>query len=179
MSWGSKQIAGVVYDLSHLDGFVMDVAPKAPEAPTYKVKVSFGFHTFTRDLEDTDTPDLHFRHGSETRCFCTDRHAHSLNLPDMIRYAAAGRVYFSERENFLVVESLPGTNAPYVAFFNIEKATKLDGYDAAMFITSAHPRPGLPERLPAVTFRTLVDYRVQGKELTRPEPRKVVIVKRK
>lgn len=60
----------------------------------------------------------------------------------MIRYAAGGRVYFSERENFLVVESVQGANAPYVPFFNIEKAKQADGYDAAMFVTSAHTSPG-------------------------------------
>lgn len=179
MRWGTKTIAGVDYDLGHLDGFDMSVTPKVEAARTYVVRVSFGCHTFTRDLTDADTPDLHFRHENELRCFCTDRYGYSLDLPDMIRYAAGGRVYFSERENFLVVESVRGANAPYVAFFNIEKAKKADGYDAAMFVTSAHTRPGLPDKLPAVTFRTLVDYRVQGKKLTRPEPRKVIAVKRK
>jgi hypothetical protein len=179
MSWGTKRIAGVDYDLTHLDSFVLEVVPLAQTVPTYKVRVSFGCHTFTRDLTDGDTPDLHFNHDGENRCFCTERYKHSLDLPEMIRYAANGRVYFSERENFLVVETATGSNAPYVAFFNVEKAKKIDGYDAAMFVTSAHPRPGLPERLPAITFRTLIDYRVQGKRLKRPEPRKVVAVKRK
>jgi hypothetical protein len=89
------------------------------------------------------------------------------------------RAYFSERAEFLVVEGLPGTNAPYVAFFNVERAKRRDGFDAAMFVTSAHPKPNLPEKLSAVTFRTLIDYRVQGKLLKRPPPRRVVIVKRK
>ena len=68
--------------------------------------------------------------------------------------------------DFLVVESVPGSNAPYAVFFNVEKAKRLDGYDAAMFVTSAHPKPNLPNRLPAVTFRTLVDHKVQGKALS-------------
>ena len=179
MSWGNKQIAGVVYDLTHLDGFVMGVTPTPDGAKTYRVRVTFGCHTFTRKRKDEDTPDLHFDHEDEQRSFCTERYQHSLGLPDMILYAANGRAYFSEREEFLVVAGLPGTNAPYVAFFKIERAKKHDGYDAAMFVTSAHPKPNLPERLPAVTFRTLVDYRVQGKKLSRPAPRRVMIVKRK
>ena len=44
----------------------------------------------------------------------------------MIEYASKGRVYFSARADFLVVESLPGVNAPYVIFFNVEKAKKID-----------------------------------------------------
>ena len=179
MSWGSKRIAGVVYDLSHLDAFVMDVTPAVAGAATYKVRVTFGCHTFTRKRLEADTPDLHFDHEGEKRSFCTERHKHSLDLPDLILYAAKGRVYFSEKADFLIVESRPGTNAPYVVFFNVEKAKKLDGYDAAMFVTSAHPKPNLPTKLPAVTFRTLIDYRVQGKKLKRPPPRMVVMIKRK
>ena len=96
----------------------------------------------------------------------------------MIKYAARGRAYFAERSNFLIVEHLGMNNAPYVAYFNLEKANDRR-YHAVMFVTSAHLRPALPEKLPAVTFATLVDYRVQGKTLTRPEPRKIVVTKRK
>ena len=178
--WGRKQIAGVVYDRTHLDPFIMDVTPKAQGAVTYKVRVSFGCHTFTRELLDGDTPDLHFHDGEERRCFCVNRHRFSGSITQHdSRYAANGRVYFSERANFLVVENVDGANAPYVAFFKIEKATKIDGYDAAMFVTSAHLKPALPSKLPAVTFSTVVDYTVRNKQLTRPEPRKIVPVKRK
>lgn len=177
--WGSKRIRGEVYDLTHLDPFPLHVQPKAAGGPSYTVRVSFGCHTFTRELTPTDTPDLRFRHANEVRCFCTERHKCSLELPDMIRYAAQGRAYFSERANFLVVETLDGFNAPYVAFFNVEKAHRGDAYDAVMFVTSAHLRPALPNRLPAVTFATLIDYTVQGKKLTRPEPHRIVPVKRK
>ena len=179
MTWGSKRIEGVDYDLTHLDGLALTVTPASEGAPTYTVRVTFGFHTFTRKRLAADTPDLHLKHNDEERSFCTERYQCSLGLPDMIEYAAQGRAYFSERAEFLVVDGLPGMNAPYVAFFNIEKAKKRDGYDAAMFVTSAHPKPNLPDKLSAVTFRTLVAYRVQGKKLTRPPPRTVVIPKRK
>jgi hypothetical protein len=144
--WGKKRIAGKEYDLSHLDPFLLPVTPKAAGARTYTVRVSFGCHTFTRDLTSDDKPDLHFRNGREVRCFCFDRHRLSLELPEMIRYAAQGRVYFSAQANFLVVESLSEENAPYVAFFSVERA-KGDGYDAAMFVTTAHLKPALPDKL--------------------------------
>lgn len=179
MRWGKKQISGVIYDLTHLDPFLMDVTPKAKKAPTYKVRVSFGCHTFTREVTPQDKPDLHFHAGNELRCFCTERHKLSLELPDMIRYAANGRVYFSERATFLVIESVPGANAPYVAFFNAEKAKKHDGYDVAMFVTSAYVKPKLPNKLPAVTLSTLIDYRFKGMPMKRPEPRKIVLIRRK
>ena len=97
----------------------------------------------------------------------------------MIKYAVKGRAYFGEKSNFLIVESLSQRNAPYVAFFDIEKATKLDGVDAVMFVTSAHLRPKLPDRLPSVSFATIVDCRIQGKTLKRPEPRRIIVQKRK
>lgn len=179
MRWGKKRIAGKDYDLGHLDPFTLKVTPKVEGADTYVVRTTFGFHTFTRDLTEEDKPDLHITHQGEKRCFCTDRYDLSRELPDLIRYASGGRVYFSQRANFLIVESLADKNAPYVAFFRIEKAKKADGYDVAMFVTSAHLRPALPDRLPAITFATLVDYTYQQKALTRPVARIIIPVKRK
>lgn len=179
MEWRPKQIEGQIFDFGHLDSFTFQVKPKDATAPTYNVRVSFGFHCFTRDIKPEDSPDLHMTHGKERRCFCHERYALSKELADMIKYAANGRAYFGDKANFLIVESLSEQNAPYVAFFDVEKAKKADGFDAAMFVTSAHLRPALPDRLGAVSFATLVDYRIQGKPLKRPEPRKVIAQKRK
>lgn len=166
-SWGSKVIAGVVYDLSHLDPFDMKVTPKAEGSPTFSVRVSFGCHTFTRDLLPTDKPDLFFRDGTEKRAFCTIRHGLSAGLPAMIQNAAGGRAFFSERREFLVLDA-EAQGGPYVAFFNMERARN-KSHDAAMFVTSAHCRPGLPKRLPAVTFATLVAAAAVGRKIRRPD----------
>jgi hypothetical protein len=180
VEWRPKQIAGKLYDLSHIHPFKLEVTPKAQGAPFYAVRVTFGFHCFTRGLEQDDPPDVRMRHNGELRCFCFERYGLSKELPGMIQYAAKGRAYFGEKyPNFLIVESMTQQNAPYVAFFNIERAQTLEGYDAAMFVTSAHLRPKLPDRLPAISFATLVDHRVQGKTIRRPEPRKIIVVKRK
>lgn len=178
-SFGKKRIAGVDYDLSHLDSFKLEVTPKGDDAPTYTMRVSFGFHCFTRNIEPEDSPDLHMKHEKEKRCFCFERYKLSKELADMIKYAVGGRAYFGEKANFLIVESLLQQNAPYVAFFDVERAKKSDGVDAVMFVTSAHLRPALPDRLPAVSFATVVDYRIRGKDLKRPEPRKIIVQKRK
>jgi hypothetical protein len=179
VEWRPKQIGGKLFDLSHIHPFKLEVTPKAQGAPTYALKVTFGFHCFTRSLEQHHSPDLHMRHGNERRCFCFERYGLSKELPAMIQYCAKGRAYFGDKSpNFLIVESLTRHNAPYVAFFNIERAQTLDGYDGAMFVTSAHLRPRLPDRLPAISFATLVDYKIQGKAIKRPEPRKIIVVKR-
>jgi hypothetical protein len=179
VEWKPKKIAGKIYDLSHLHDFKLEVKPKAKDAPTYIVRVSFGFHCFTRDLTDADAPDLHMVHDGEKRCFCFDRYELSKELVDAIKYAANGRAYFTQRANFLIIESLSQQNAPYVIFFDIEKAKKADGHHAAMFVTSAHLRPDLPDKLPPVTFATIVDYKIQGKQLKRPEARRIIAQKRK
>jgi hypothetical protein len=169
--WGKKQIAGVVYDLTHLDSFDMDVTPAHAGAQTYKVRVDFGAHTFTRDLLDTDTPDFHIQDGGQVRCFCPQRHAMSIFLPGIIRAASTGKAYFgNRRENFLLVEKLDGLNAPYVVAFNMTKA-KAANADAIMFVVSAHDRPALPTNLPVIGMGTLVSLTVQGKPVIRPSKR--------
>jgi hypothetical protein len=157
----------------------LEVTPKAQDASTFAIRVIFGFHCFTRSLKEDYPPDLHMRHGNELRCFCFERYGLSKELVGMIQYAANGRVYFGEKSNFLIVESLTRHNAPYAAFFDIEPVKRSDGYDAAMFVTSAHLRPSLPDKLPAISFATLVDYRVRGKQIKRPPPRTIIVVKRK
>jgi hypothetical protein len=179
VEWKPQKIEGKLYDLSHLHPFRLEVKPKGEDAPTYVVRVTFGFHCFTRDLNGEDTPDLHVVHDGEKRCFCFARYELSRELIEAIKYAANGRAYFTQRTNFLILESLSQHNAPYAIFFDVEKAKKADGYDAAMFVTSAHLRPDLPEKLPPVTFATIVDYRIQAKKLKRPEPRRVIVQKRK
>jgi len=179
VEWKPKKIAGTLYDLGHLHPFKMEVSPKGEGAQTYIVRVTFGLHCFTRDIKDEDAPDLHVTHDGERRCFCFDRYELSKELVEAIKYAAKGRAYFTERTNFLILESLTQHNAPYAIFFDVDKAKKVDGYDAAMFVTSAHLRPNLPEKLPPITFATIVGYKVQGKQLKRSEPRRVAVQKRK
>jgi hypothetical protein len=171
MSWGKKQIAGVVYDLGHLDPFLMDVTPKAPGAPTYAVRVSFGLHTFTRELLSSDPPDHHMTDGAggtDVRCFCPVRHQCSVHLPAIVQKAASGKAHFSEGKNFLLVRNLPGMNGPYAIFFDVEKA-KSKKFQAAMFVSSAYVKPNLPLNLPTITVATIVSRRVQGLPIIRPK----------
>jgi hypothetical protein len=166
--WGKKQIAGVVYDLTHLDPFDVEVNPGHAGAQTYKVRVDFGAHTFTRNLLDTDTPDFHIQDGGQVRCFCPQRHAMSIFLPDIIRASFVGKAYFGNRhENFLLIEKLDGLNAPYVVAFKLTKA-KAASADAIMFVVSAHDRPALSTNLPVIRMGTLVSLTVQGKPIIRP-----------
>ena len=170
MAWGSKRIAGVTYDLKHLDPYVINVTPTVAEAPTYRVGVMFGCHTFTRDLTAADKPDLHFKNGGETRCFCVDRHALSLGLPTLVSGAAVAgqRAFFTElRHNFLLLDGSYGAAGPYVVIFKLERARK-PHLDVAMFVVSAYLKPNLPPKLPATTFATLIATVAAGKTIQVP-----------
>ncbi|OXE36549.1 MAG: hypothetical protein CGW95_06920 [Phenylobacterium zucineum] len=116
MSWGKKTFGGVEYDLDHLEPFTLNVTPKGDAAPTFKVLVSFGHHTFTREFNDQDPVEMKFTHNGDERCFCNDRYGHSLFLPGIVTSHAAGRAYFSQKRNYLLVENLPGVVGPYVVF---------------------------------------------------------------
>jgi hypothetical protein len=168
-TWPDLMINGDLYGLSHLQSFTVNVTPKAPDAPTFKVYVSFGYHTFTRTPEASDGALFRITHEGEERCFCHKRHGHSLHLPAIVRGCVNGKVYFSERQNYLIVENLPGVNGPYAVFFNVEKAKSRD-FDAAMFVVSAYEKPDLPplRRLDSITFPTLISKTSSGLQVKRP-----------
>ncbi len=161
MTWPTLTIAGNDYDFPHLTPFVMAVTPKAKDAPTFQVLVTFGSHTFTKDWTGNDPLDHQIPDGSGFRCFCPLRYGCSKELPRIIAYAAKGRAFFSEGRNMLLIEHLPGLTGPYAVFFNLEKA-KEKGLDAVMFVVSAYEKLALPDRLPAMTFATLVSTVVGG-----------------
>src|SRR6185503_13627144 len=129
--------------------------------PTFKVFVSFGFHTFTRKWEHDDKPAYRYAHGGEQRCFCPIRYGHSLHLPSIIHKGLDGKAYFSQTRNFLLIENLAGMNGPYAVFFNVERA-KSNEFDVAMFVVSAYEKPELPLRLPKITFATLISKTAAG-----------------
>jgi hypothetical protein len=159
VSWGSFDYEGQACDLTHLDPFRITVTPKAVEAFTWTVRVSFSHHTFTRELRDGDKPEHEFAMGTDVRCFCAERYPLSHNLPGIITANANGKAYFTQGRNFMFVEALPGLkDGPYAIFFNIERAKKLAGVDAVMFVASAYEKPGLPPKsaLKAITMATLV-----------------------
>jgi hypothetical protein len=166
--WHDISIEGTDYDLSHLHPFTVKVTPKADGAPTFKVYVSFGSHTFTKEWLENDNPAYLIKHDGERRCFCPIRYGHSLHLPAIIHKGVNGKAYFSQTRNFLLVENLPGINGPYAVFFKVEKAKSKD-FDVAMFVVSAYEKPDLPRRLPKITFATLISKTANGQPIMRPK----------
>jgi hypothetical protein len=171
MKWPNKKIAGVIYRLDHLHPFMITVTPKQPGAPTYRVRASFGFHTFTKELDGRETPDLVFVNGRERRCFCRVRHGLSCHLPGIIRAVATGKVCFGKYGNYFISANVPGMTEPYGVFLNVTKADSAD-YDVLLMVVSAHERPHFPKRPGQITFATLIGKTARGESITWIGPKK-------
>jgi hypothetical protein len=171
VSRGIIRIEDVEHDLTHLDPFTIGITPKVEAAPTYKVLVSFGHHTFTRAfVEGQDRPAYLYEEGGDARCFCPDRFLASKGLPGLIGTASKGKAYFSQNRNYMLLDQ-PLGGAPYAVFFNLERARSIKGVDALMFVVSAYEKPGLPPKrhLPAISYATLVSKVVRGEPVRRPK----------
>ncbi len=163
-----KRIAGVTYDLRHLNPFMISVTP-AEGSLTYLVAVRFGCHAFTREWKGDETPDFRFNNGSEVRCFCPVRHQLSRHLPDIVRRTAStgGRAYFDAKHNYLLIDRLPELEGPYAVFFTMERS-KHPMADVAMFVISAYEKKRLPRNIPKITFTTLVAKHARGERVRKP-----------
>lgn len=168
--WPAKQIQGQVYDLSHLDPFILSIAPAAAGSQTYRVRVSFGLHTFSKTLAPEHTPDLVVRDGGDKRCFCKERYGLSRELPPLIATAASSKAFFSHDGNYVIFKrkTYGGVIIPYAAFFDMRQSRDNKTHDAAMFIKSAYLKPSLPRNMDAIKFATLVAKIARGEPIKRP-----------
>jgi hypothetical protein len=171
VSWGKFVADQIEYDLTHLDPFNITVPTVAPK-PIKKdriVRVTFGCHTFTREWEDADLEHFRFEDEGHLRCFCPSRHALSVNLPDLIRQAATGKVRFNnKRSPFLTVHNVPGSNGPYVIYFDAIKANS-PGLDVVIDIRSAHSKPNYVDNGHKVGFATIIGLTAAGQKVERPK----------
>ncbi len=167
MSWGTKKIRGVVYGLTHLDGFDMPIVDRAGVV-LGTARVSFGCHTFTREWRSTDPLDHRMVFGNEVRCFCPIRYSLSLGLPGILQAACGGNAHFSKGSNFLLVRATPGAAGPYAIFFDVARA-RAKGIDVIVFVDSAYTKPNLPTKLPVIGFSKLLDKTAKGEPVTRPK----------
>lgn len=165
------KIEEIEYDLAHLNPFTVNVTPRFPDAKTYKVLVSLGHHTFTREFRPkVDSKEFLHIEGGEERCFCQDRYLASKSLRRMISHNCKGKAYFSQNHNFMLLDQ-PLGGPPYAAFFTMQRTKNIKDIDATMFIVSAYEKPGLPSRsrLPSISFATLTHKTIIGQEIKRPK----------
>ena len=161
MMWGKKRIAGTVYDLTHLDPFLLEV--DHPNGKTTVLQVQFGPHSFTEKYTPLHTPDLAISHNSDLRAFCLQRYGHSLRLPAAVTQAAIGNVC-NGQGRMAINSRLPGLKGPYLIAFKLrKKPTKK--FDGVMTVVTAHHRPKLNQSLPFAPFHAVVSATFAGRKI--------------
>lgn len=159
MSWGKKQIAGTVYDLTHLNSFIV-TCPGGP-AGARKIRVEFGSHTFTKKWNDAYAVDLKVMDGKTPRAFCLERYAHSLRIKVAVQQAIKG-VVFNDAGRPAISARLPGLEGPYLIAFQLRRS-KSPHFECVMNVVSSHHRPAFNEALPQAKFTVLVDAAITGR----------------
>jgi hypothetical protein len=154
--WGKKKIAGTVYDLTHLDPFILRV-------DAARVQVQFGSHTFTEQYTPLHTRDLAIADGKDLRAFNVDRYGHSLSLPAAVRAAVGGEACL-DKGRMHIAATLPGLVGPYLVAFTIRpRATKK--FDGVMMVVTAHHRPNLDLSLPRAPFNAVISATLVGRKI--------------
>jgi hypothetical protein len=152
--WGKKTIAGTVYDLTHLEPFILPVG-------TVRLRVEFSCHCFTEEYNGTfHTPDLAISDGNDLRAFCLIRYGHSLRLPAAVKTAVGSTAYLSDGRMH-VCATLPGLQGPYLVAYKIRRSRARNA-DGIMQITTAHHRPNADLTLPSAPFNATVFARIVG-----------------
>lgn len=160
--WGKKKINGTVYDLTHLDPFILNV-PRSGGLDDYKVSVEFGSHTFTEAFNPLHNRDLAISDGKDLRAFCLKRHGYSLTLPAAIKAAIDDAVCL-DNGRMLISGTLPGLKGPYLIAFKL-RVKKTKKFDAVMTIVSAHHRPDLDPDLLCAPFKVVIAATIQGRKI--------------
>ena len=162
--WGKRRIRGVDYDLGHLDPYVFEVVPGDPKAPPIKVAASFHLHTFTRDRDPADTPDLHMGNAFDPRSFSFERYECSKHIRAVIQKASQGTVYRSHHDNLLAIDTLDGLDGEYAVPFQVGATPSL-AIPVRMWVLSAHERTNPLSHREGISFYTLVRKIAAGEPL--------------
>jgi hypothetical protein len=174
--WPPHSIEGRTYELSHLHPFRYPLLlPERPNqaAREVEIRVAFSAHTFTRGCSIAERPDYHYSTGPrDLRRFCRDRYEFSKILPDVVRSLDGRKCFFTDRNNYFVVElpeALP-TGFEYWIFFDVRGIAEPDA--VLLFIQSAYAgdtrKSPYSRRREKVRFRMLVSKALEGRRSKRP-----------
>ncbi len=168
MKRAAKIISGVTYDFSHLEPLIIPMKSKDGQQ-NFNVRISFGSHCFTTAWDANHNSELLVEEWADKRTFCPQRYVKSLHLPAIIRTAIEGKVYFSQREEFLIICRMPALPDPYCVFFDIKRSQSRA--DINLFVISAYEKRNLPplSRLSAIRFSTLAERILKGQPIKRPK----------
>jgi hypothetical protein len=143
------------------------------ESREVEIRVAFSAHTFTRGCSIAEDPDYHYSTAPrDLRKFCPNRYELSKILPDVVRSLDVRKCFFTDRNNYFVVElpePLPA-GFEYRVFFDVRGVAEPNA--VLLFIQSAYagdtrksPRGRRGEK---VRFRMLVSKALEGQRVKRP-----------
>lgn len=159
--WGRKKIAGTVYDLTHLDPFILPVPRACGEE--VRLQVQFGSHTFTKEYTPLHSPDLAISDGKGLRAFCLERYGHSLSLPAAVE-GAVGGIVCHDNGRTLINARLPGLDGPYLIAFTL-RPRQTRKFEGVLTVVSAHHRPNLDQGLATAPFNAVVAAALDGRKI--------------
>ena len=167
--------SGETYCLKHLHPIDFDhVMPSSKTHPavTVKVHVSFGLHTFTRDINADDPPEDDYNDNREKRCFDYERYKHSHRLPAIVREIPTCRkLYFSRTRSGLINYATFDTDdgRTYAVFFDVMRYKTRGPNTVLLTIESAYELAEAKRdtREGRVSFNVLLGHALRG---TKPNP---------
>lgn len=172
------------YNLSHLNAFYTEFIQPAQNGKSekiYRCLIEFSHHCFTKSPNShkgetlSDYPsELHYTTEKETRIFCAERYALSLQLPYIIRQMDKQKCFFtSANDKFLTISIQTQANeiVDYEIYFSLKKAKQCDVH---IFINSAYLRSTdyrtyqIPVRRKPVSLFVLLYNTLHNKKIKRP-----------
>ena len=171
--WNSFILNEQVYDLSHLDAHWVEYQDnrEGREANSYKFKVTYGLHCFTRedlDLSEAESPLWIYKAPKEARHFNIARYNLSKQLPSIIRSLGETDtlVFFAGYGNFATVKVIDfeGIKTDYFVVFAVFRENKV----LRLHVASAYPRER--GKVKKVSFFAIAFNLLKNKPL--PKPRK-------
>ena len=174
--WPPHSIEGQTYDLSHVHPFRYSLLlPERPNqaAREVEIRVTFSAHTFTESCPLSEVPDRNYSTGPrDLRRFCPTRYQLSKKLPDVARGLEQRKCFFTDRNNYFVIElpdALPA-GFQYWVFFDVRGISDPDA--VLLFIQSAYAREAKMtprgRKAEKVGFRVLVSKALDGRRAKRP-----------
>lgn len=157
---------GVVYSLSHLNEFQLEVLDK--DRTPRCIVATFSDHCFTRAPESHDPSREYPGCSRQPGHFCDERYGCSLQLPDHIKSMTEGHV-FNARENdsyaIVPIIDFEERQVDYRIVFSLTRSAGLHGIDLHLRVKTAYPAL---TSTPFVThgrirFSNLVSLRMRGK----------------
>jgi hypothetical protein len=172
-SWKSFTFEGTIYDLSHLDARWIEYLDSrdAKHPITYRFVVTYSFHCFAKDLEDSSEEQsqlLMYRAPRDSRPFNFERYELSKYLPKIISSLGEKEtlVCHAGYGSFAAVKVLDsnGNEIDYFVSFVVFKEKK----KLRLHVQSAYPLDRKLGNIKKVSFFAIAKNLLLGKKLPKP-----------